>query len=73
MPKSEILHYESPFSMLTRREMIVRKLMVKFHDDPAILRRSMAAVAYGFDPRLAERTHAEDKKSYTQEERVGVN
>jgi hypothetical protein len=70
MPKSEIQHImKAPFSMLSRKDMIVRKLIVKYHDDPSVLRRSAAAVAYGFDPRMAERTRAKMPKTYSKEEK----
>lgn len=59
---------ETPFSMLTRREMIVRKLVTKFHDDKEYLKKSIQALAYSFDPHLAERTRAKNPAMYTQEE-----
>jgi len=70
LPRSEILSImKTPFAMLSRKEVIVRKLMVKYHDDPSILKRSFAAAAYGFDPHRAERTRAKMPATYTNEER----
>ena len=60
---------ETPFSMLNRREMIVRKLVTKYHDDKEFLRKSIQALAYSFDPHLAERTRAKNPDMYTPEER----
>ncbi len=59
---------ETPFSMLSRREVIVRKLLTKYHDDKAMLQKSIAAVGYSFDPHLAERTRAKNPKGYSPEE-----
>ena len=55
--------------MLTRHEMIVRKLITRYHDNPDILKRKLAAAAYGFDPHLAERTRAKDPHAYTRDEK----
>ena len=57
-----------PFSMLSRREVVIRKLLTKYHDDREALQKSLAAVAYSFDPHLAERTRAKHPKTYTTEE-----
>ncbi len=54
--------------MLNRREVTIRKLLTKYHDDIEFVRKSLSAVAYGFDPHLAERTRAKNPKSYTKEE-----
>ena len=54
---------DTPFSMLSRKEVIIRKLLTKYHDDREALQKSIAAVAYAFDPHLAE------PKSYTSEEK----
>lgn len=48
--------------------MIIRKLITKFHDNPEVLKRKIAATAYGFDPHLAERTRAKDPHAYTRDE-----
>jgi hypothetical protein len=67
--KSEIEYIlETPFSMLTRREVTVRKLLTKYHDDIEFMRKSLSAVAYGFDPHLAERTRSKHPQSQTKEE-----
>ena len=70
LTKGAIIHVmKTPFSMLSRKEVIIRKLMVKYHDDPLILKRSTAAIAYGFDPHLAERTRAKMVSTYSKEEK----
>ena len=54
IPKSEIEHVlKTPLSMLSRKDVMVRKLMQKYHDDPNLLKRGAAAAAYGFDPHRA--------------------
>lgn len=69
LSKSEIEYIlETPFSMLTRREMVVRKLLTKYHDDSEILKKAISALAYSFDPHLAERTRAKNPLSYSKEE-----
>ena len=60
---------ETPFSMLTRREMVVRKLLTRYHDDKEFLKKSIAAMAYSFDPHLAEKVRSKHPRSYTKEER----
>jgi hypothetical protein len=68
--KTEINHImATPFSMLNRREVMVRKLLMKYHDDPDIIKRTFAAAAYGFDEHLAERTRMKNQRAYTREER----
>lgn len=54
--------------MLSRRETIIRKLLIKYHDDASILKKEMSAVAYSFDPHLAERTRVKDPAAYSKEE-----
>ena len=61
---------DTPFSMLSRKEVIVRKLLTKYHDDKETLQKSIAAVTYSFDPHLAERTRAKNPKGYTPEEQA---
>lgn len=60
---------ETPFSMLNRREVVVRKLLTKYHDDVDAVKRSISAVAYNFDPHLAERVRAKHPRTYTKEEK----
>lgn len=68
--KSEIEYIlEAPFSMLNRREIIVRKLLTKYHDDKEFMKRAISAVAYSFDPHLAERVRAKHPSSYSKEEK----
>jgi len=70
LPAVEIRNImKTPFSMLSRREVIIRKLMVKYHDDPSVIAKKFAAVAYGFDPHLAERTRSKMPASYTREDK----
>lgn len=59
---------DTPFSMLSRKDVIIRKLLTKYHDDRDALQKAISAVAYSFDPHLAERTRGKNPKSYTQEE-----
>ena len=67
--KVEIDHVlESPFSMLSRREVNIRKLLIKYHDDKDYMKKKMSAVASGFDPQLAEKTRAKHVRFYTKEE-----
>ena len=58
-----------PFSNLNRKEVVVRKLLAKYHDDKKKLRRAAESTAFGFDPHLAERVRAKDVKAYTKEEK----
>jgi hypothetical protein len=68
--KSEIGYILStPFSMLTRREVTIRKLLTKYHDDIEVMKRSISAVGLSFDPHLAEKTRAKHPKSYSKEEK----
>ncbi len=70
LSKSEIEYVlETPFSMLTRKEMVVRKLLTKFHDDAEHLKKAIAAMAYSFDPHLAERVRGKHPRSYSKEEK----
>merc|ERR1711871_37435 len=57
-----------PLASLTRHEMIKRKLLRKYHDDPDIQKRAMQNAVFGFDPHAAERTRAKDAHAYTKEE-----
>jgi hypothetical protein len=59
----------TPFSLLTRQEMCVRKIITKFHDNPEIMKKQYAIAAYGFDPHLAERTRSKNPKAYSKEEK----
>ena len=59
--------------MLNRREVMVRKLLSKFHDDPEILTRGQANLTFGFDPHLAERTRAKNPKAYSKEQTEWVS
>ncbi|KAJ1441114.1 hypothetical protein B484DRAFT_122439 [Ochromonadaceae sp. CCMP2298] len=70
MTKVEIEYIMStPFSMLSRKEVTVRKLLTKFHDDADALRKSLAAMAYSFDPHVAERIRSKNPKSYNKEQK----
>jgi hypothetical protein len=70
LSKSEVEYtMVTPFSMLTRREMVVRKLLTKYHDDSDHLKKAISAMAYSFDPHLAEKVRAKHPRSYSKEER----
>lgn len=69
MSKSEIVHIlECPFSMLNRREVGIRKLLNKYHDDKEYMKKTIAAVSQGFDHHRAERVRAKNGRFYTKEE-----
>lgn len=69
LTKIEIEHIlVQPFASLTKQEMIIRKLIRKYHDSPEIMKRKISETAYGFDPHIAERTRAKDPKAYTKDE-----
>lgn len=74
LSKNEIEYViQSPFSMLSRREMLIRKLLTKFHDDPAKVSGTNALSAAAFDPHRAERTRAKNPRTYTKEEKEWVS
>ena len=74
MSKSEIEGILSqPFSMLSRQDMTVRKLLSKYHDNPEALKRKFTEAAHGFDPQLAERTRSKNKLVLNKEEREWVS
>lgn len=58
---------KTPFSMLTRREITVRKLLSKYHDQSKTDTGKLAG-SLGFDSFLAERTRAKNSKAFTKEE-----
>eukprot|EP01041_Mallomonas_annulata_P002218 gene2218-4307_t len=62
-----------PFSMLNRHDMLVRKLLSKYHDNQEMMRSKFAQAAYGFDPHLAERIRAKNVKTRSREEREWVS
>ena len=69
MTQVEILHIiKCPYIMLSRREIGVRKLLARYHDDTELARRGAAAGTTGFDPHLAERTRAKHPATWTKEE-----
>lgn len=50
LKKHEIDHIlETPMSMLTDRDKHVRRILKRFHDDPELLMKGFAEVAYGYD------------------------
>eukprot|EP01040_Poterioochromonas_malhamensis_P013046 gene13046-14311_t len=68
--KSEIEYLlATPFSMLTRREVTIRKLLTKYHDDIETMKKAISAVGLSFDPHLAEKIRAKHPRSYTKEEK----
>jgi hypothetical protein len=70
MSKHDIVRIlDAPFTQLTRREVIVRKLMTKYHDDAEGMKKAFMASSYGFDAFLAERTRAKHPRGYNKEEK----
>ena len=59
--------------MLTRREVMVRKLISKFHENLDVMKKGMSITSHGFDPNLAERTRAKDARTFTKEEKEWVS
>ena len=69
MTQVEILHIiKCPYTMLSRREIGVRKLLARYHDDTELARRGASAGTTGFDAHLAERTRAKHPATWTKEE-----
>ena len=69
LPKSDIEKIlTTPFSLLSRREVAVRKLLSKYHDNSDLMKKKAAEAFNGFDPHLAERVRSKDPKSFTKEE-----
>jgi len=62
-----------PFSMLSRHDMQVRKLLSKFHDNTEATKRSLVEAVSGFDVHLAERVRAKHKETWSKEEREWVS
>lgn len=74
MSKVEIEYVlETPFSMLNRREVLVRKLLTKYHDDKEHMKKAISAVAYSFDPHLAERTRSKHPKQHSKEDKEWIS
>lgn len=48
---------------------MVRKLLVKYHDDKEMLQKQINAMAYNFNPHLAQCVRAKHIASYTSEEK----
>lgn len=63
-----------PTSMLSRHNMVVRKLLMKYHDDPQSMKKQMVIKA-GFDPHLAERVRIKSyfECSLEEKEWIGVD
>ena len=59
----------STFSMLSRNEMNVRKLLNKIHDDPDLIKRDLHNKAFGFDPYLAERVRVKQFRTMSNDEK----
>ena len=69
LKKHEIEHIlETPMSMLTDRDKQTRRLLKRFHDDPQMLMKDFAEVAYGYDATLAERIRAKNPHLWSSEE-----
>jgi hypothetical protein len=70
MSKHDIMRILAmPFQQLSRREVTVRKLLTKYHDDAEGMKKAFMASSYGFDAFLAERTRAKHPRGYNKEER----
>jgi hypothetical protein len=70
MTKAEIMRIKAqPYHLLNRKEMIVRKLLTRYHDDPELLRKSQAAKTSSFDSHLAERVRIKNPRFFTDEEK----
>ena len=69
--KVEIEHLvQRPFSMLSRKEMLARKLLHKYHDNADLMNAKMGEnSSLSFDPHLAERVRAKSYLTYTREEK----
>ena len=66
-----ILH--APFQMLSSREMVVRKLINKYHDDPEIIKRKLNVATHGFDQHLAEKVRIKNFRTCSQEEKEWIS
>jgi hypothetical protein len=55
--------------MLNRREVIIRKLLTKYHDDKDYMKKTISSIANSFDPHLAERVRSKHPRSYSREEK----
>ena len=65
----EITHIaHCPYALLSKREIGVRKLLARYHDDAELARRGATAGMSGFDPHLAERTRSKHPATWTKEE-----
>ena len=63
---------ETPFSKLQRREVIVKKLLNKYHDDAEMMKRKAEKLSLGFDPHLAANTRAKYESTWTLTEKEWV-
>ena len=69
LPKNDIEKImATPFSILSRKEVAIRKLLSKYHDNVDVMKKKSAELLTGFDPHIAERVRSKDPKSFTREE-----
>jgi len=61
--------FAQPFTSLSRRDLAIRKLMSKFHDDKAVVAHHHQQLAHGYDEFLAAKIRAKSVHTYSQEER----
>ena len=60
---------ETAFSKLQRREVTIKKLINKYHDDAEIMKRKAEQLSSGFDAHLAAETRSKISKTMTPHER----
>ncbi|GMH66094.1 hypothetical protein TL16_g04355 [Triparma laevis f. inornata] len=63
---------ETSFSKLQRKEVIVKKLLMKFHDDADMMKRKAEMLSSGFDPHLAAEVRCKVAKTWTPVEKEWV-
>ena len=71
--KSEIERVsETSFSKLQRREVVVKKLLNKYHDDADMMKQKAEMLSSGFDPHLAAEVRAKYENTFTPTEKEWV-
>ncbi|GMH74329.1 hypothetical protein TrST_g7101 [Triparma strigata] len=63
---------ETSFNKLQRKEVIVKKLLMKFHDDAEMMKRKAEQMSSGFDPHLAAEVRCKVPKTWTPVEKEWV-
>ena len=70
LDRNEVLRIsETPFAKLVRKEVGIKKLLGKFHDDAELMRRKAEQNASGFNPFLAAETRHKDSATFTPEQK----